>query len=213
MTDEHYDFKLAFDKVLDKGSYERANLSNTEKQCIHDTLLKYKVKNVTLLGAWNFVIFKYTGLFSEIYKLDNHWLKRFNPNQNGTIYSILENHTPAKHKPHAYTTFPTILTCLFDGINHALATLNDDVAHNTECINDICKPITPNASMTFAKTRHNALSNSRAKFNTKPLKFRLSKDDFKRWKSALTHISSARQFLLRHQNHLAQLVQHSTLTN
>lgn len=138
MGDEHSDFKIAFDKVLEKG-YTKANLSETEKQSIHDTLLKYKVENIKLLIAWNIVIFKYTGIFSEIYKLDNQWLKRFNPNQNGTIYSILQNHTPAKHKPHVYTTFPTILTCLFDGINHALAKLNDDVANNTECINDICK--------------------------------------------------------------------------
>lgn len=32
-----------------------------------------------------------------------------------------------------------ILTCLFDGINQTLTKLNDDVTHNTERIDDICK--------------------------------------------------------------------------
>lgn len=47
-----------------------------------------------------------------------------------------------------------ILTCLFDGINHALAKLNDDVAHNTECINDICKDKTQRVIELESKVQH-----------------------------------------------------------
>jgi hypothetical protein len=159
MTDEHYDFKLAFDKVLDKG-YTKANLSETEKQSIYEKFLEFKLvgRNGNLehcnINFINIMIFKITGVFSEIYKLDNHWLKRFHPNQNGTIYSILNRNIPSKHSPGNVFSFPFILTCLFDGINHALAKLNDDVAHNTECINDICKDKTQRVIELESKVQH-----------------------------------------------------------
>lgn len=144
MADEHYDFKLAFDKVLDKG-YTKANLSETEKQYIYNKFVEYRLvsNNGNLkhcgIGFNTIMIFRITGVFSEIYKLDNQWLKRFHPNQIRSINSTLKSNIPNEHDPHKTISFPFILTCLFDGINHALTKLNDDVANNTECINDICK--------------------------------------------------------------------------
>lgn len=136
------DFKHAL-KNVEAQKYKRHEATHKDFECIYKTFIKYKIGNSSInqclhniKSKYLILAFKKSGVFSEIYNSENVWLMRFQPNNINGIRDIISHNLPSEHNPNNTITFPFILSCLFDGINHALTKLNNDTKHNTELISD-----------------------------------------------------------------------------